>query len=134
MLLLAKRIIGIVDKKKKTCCYVLLVVLFNILGSAFYKYEGIIRKNQDTSHINTAKIEDLERAMSYQESFSSDVVKRKSFNAYIERKDFEYHNQMVLNNLFSSKIGKVEGKISVIYEAIGIYNNAKNLTKQDNDD
>ena len=93
--------------------YILIVVIIKMSFSSWRKNVTKINIAKDTAIINTAKIDNIERQTVTQDVFTRDVVKRNSFNAYIKRKDEEYHQQMSINNSLYSKMGVLEGEVKM---------------------
>lgn len=113
----AKKLFDSFYKKNKVLTIVLIyavILLFiEMIGAGIYRYTHIVDFTQREIIAHASKIDNIEKQMVTQDMISRDIVKRISFNAYIKRKDEEYHRQMAVNNLTASKIGFLEGQIDI---------------------
>jgi hypothetical protein len=66
-----------------------------------YRIQNIVMKQQQIVKPVSDKID----------SFEKRAVLRPDFNAYINRKDSEYHEQIRINSYFQQKLGQLDGKI-----------------------
>ena len=111
----AKKLFESVYKRNKrltiTVVFGIFFILLEIVGAGIYKYTNILEFTQDKVIMHDSRLDSIEKKMVTQDVFSRDVIKRVSFSNYINRKDEEYHEQMEINNLISSRIGFIEGQI-----------------------
>jgi len=126
MLFDVKKLFESVYKKNKALTIVLMYgaifILIEVIGAGIYKYTTILDFAQDRIIIHASKIDSIEKRMVTQDVFARNVIKRSSFNDYISRKDEEYHEQMEVNNLISSKIGFIEGQILMFTSIFNSFN------------
>ena len=103
-------------------------LLFEIICAGIYKYTNILEFTQDKVIMHDSRLDSIEKKMVTQDMFSRDVIKRASFNSYLRRKDEEYHEQMEVNNIMSSRIGFIEGQILMftrIFDSFKIFDKCK---------
>lgn len=128
----ARKLFDSVYKRNKSLTITLVFgavfILFEIVGAGIYKYTTILEFTQDKVIMHDSRLDSIEKKMVTQDVFSRDVIKRASFNSYISRKDEEYHEQMEVNNIMSSRIGFIEGQILMftsIFDSFNLFNKCK---------
>ncbi len=99
--------------------YGLIIISGEVIIAGFYNTIRIIHSMNAMVEEHSYMLEDIEERMAKYDVFIKDTVKITRFDEHVKRKDDEYRDQNNFDMALSSKVGVLEGSISILSNILG---------------